>query len=212
MVSSPSDDHESSGPAAGADQDPPKARPAAREELKKGFKGMLRRDMVPNEQLAVYGGALIALVIGLSVSIPIFLEHHHAKNQASPGLYLGLTVIIFLAMAAAARYGRRTVAAVVSLLAAFGMGTVLGFIYIALGAWLMFRNSRAQREQRLAARGATRPGRESSPRERTTGRGASAAPSREARGGRSARRVRATPPRRAPNKRYTPPADRGRRR
>ena len=169
--------------------------------------GRLRRDMTQNEQLAVYGGAIFALGITVYfLLVPATQTHSGKTTHVSAALTLTIGIAVFVLLAGAARLGRRTVAAVVSLLAAFGMGQILGFLYIALGAWLLFRSSKATR-LRLAA-------------ERATAGSGSSGSSRNARGARTprpARGARGRQPepvakRRTPSKRYTPPAAKGRKR
>jgi hypothetical protein len=176
---------------------------ADRKGIRSGLSGLLRRDMAVNEQLVVYGAAVLALVLGLVFSLPDLTTHHQAKNTSSPLSFLLASVGVFLVLSLSARYGRRTIASVASLLAAFAMGTILGFIYIALGAWLLFRNSRAQRANRSAAaagRGATAGGTAGS-RAREPRSAHRPTPGSTSRSGAS-----------RPNKRYTPPGTKGRRR
>ena len=166
-----------------------------------GLASRLRRDMTQNEQLAVYGGAIFALGITVYfLLVPATQTHAGKTTHISAALTLSIGIAVFVLLAAAARYGRRTVAAVVSLLAAFGMGQVLGFLYIALGAWLLFRSSKATRLRLAAERGTD-----------------SARPARAGRPARSTRAARGRQPepaarRRTASKRYTPPAAKARKR
>ena len=186
-----------------------------------GLAGRLRRDMTQNEQLAVYGGAIFALGITVYfLLVPATQTHSGKTTHVSAALTLSIGIAVFVLLAAAARYGRRTVAAVVSLLAAFGMGQVLGFLYIALGAWLLFRSSKATRLRLATERGpgAAGAGGRAGGRSagRSAGRAAQPAPAR-GRGARPARAARGRQPepegrRRTASKRYTPPAAKGRKR
>ncbi|MHB1925514.1 MAG: hypothetical protein ACYCSJ_12570 [Acidimicrobiales bacterium] len=183
--------------------------PVGAPEPRPGRLGRLRRDMTQNEQLAVYGGAVFALGITIYFLLVPAAQTHSGKATAtthvSAALTLTIGLAVFVLLAGAARVGRRTVAAVISLLAAFGMGQILGFIYIALGAWLLFRSSKATRLRLAAERGTG-----------TTGAGGSrpARAPRPARGARGARgrQPEPAPKRRTPSKRYTPPAAKGRKR
>lgn len=192
----PSDQDDADLDALGAAPDRPKP-----------WSNILRRDMIRNEQLAVYAGALFALGITVYFVLnPATATHGSKSTHESTALTLAIGGGVFFVMAAAARYGRRFIAAVVSLVAAFGMGQILGFVYIGLGAWLMFRSSRLQRQQRQSGGGGSR----------AQARPARERPARPLREPRSRRnRVEPETPavKRAPaSKRYTPPAARARKR
>jgi hypothetical protein len=164
--------------------------------------------MTRNEQLVVYLGAVLALGVNVFVAVsPSTITHGSKSSHVSAPTVIVIGVAGFIVLSAVARYGRRTVAAVATLLVSFVTAQPLGLAYIALGAWLFLKGSRAQR-QRLAT-------------ERATGGGARSGADRSAAGGRSNTRASRTrggrsrqpePARKAASKRYTPPGTRGRHR
>jgi uncharacterized membrane protein YgcG len=178
--------------------------------VRAGFLARLRRDMTRNEQLVVYLGAVLALGVNLFVAVsPSTVTHGSKSAHVSTPVVAIIGVAGFLVLAAVARYGRRTVAAIAALLVSFVTAQPLGYAYIALGAWLFYKGTRAQRERMTAERGSASGSRAAGTRggvDRTATRSG---------GGRSAsrwRRSQPEPPSRPASKRYTPPGTRGRRR
>ena len=171
------------------------------EGTRAGFLARLRRDMTRNEQLVVYLGAALALGAGLFVAVsPSTVTHGSKSTHVSSVLVAIIGAASFVVMAAVARYGRRTVAAIITLLVSFVTVQPLGYGYIALGAWLFYRGTRAQRERMAAQRGTTggppsRGAGNSGPAGRSAGRGRGRQPE---------------PPKRPASKRYTPPGTKGR--
>lgn len=175
------------------------------------FFARLRRDMTRNEQLVVYLGAVLALGVNLFVAAsPSTLTHGSKSAHVSPPVVVIIGVAGFVVLAAVARYGRRTVAAIAALLVSFVTAQPLGYAYIALGAWLFYKGTRAQRERMAAERGSSAGG------SRSAGsRGAADRSRTQSSGGRSASRSRGRQPEapsRPASKRYTPPGTKGRRR
>ena len=174
-----------------------------------GLLARLRRDMTRNEQLVVYLGAVLALGVNLFVAAsPNTVTHGSKTAHVSTPVVVIIGIAGFVVLAAVARYGRRTVAAIAALLVSFVTAQPLGYAYIALGAWLFYKGTRAQRERMAAQRGTTGGSRSGGS---GWGRDRSAAPA----GGRASSRGRARqpePPSRPASKRYTPPGTKGRRR
>ena len=182
-----------------------------------GARGLFRRDMERQEQLLSFAAALLAIVLGVVGAVtykaPVHTAHNaHAVKTVSPGLLLGLACGFGVALWLAARHGSRVLTALVAMalfLTAFS-GTVLGFPFVGLGGWLLFRNYKATQDQRAALReqrAAARAQRGGG------GGGASTRASREPRPTRRARKEAeaAEAKRIEANKRYTPPAPRRRR-
>ena len=164
------------------------------------FSNLFRRDMDRNEQLTTLAAALLALLGGIGLFVSVLVEHHHPKGQEPAWAYLVRFVVFGVALVLAVRRRSRVITSIVAMAGSLFVlgGTILGLPYIGLAGWLLIRNSRAVREERLAS-GATRPTRERQPR-----------PARVGRAGR--RRAEPAPPpvRRSTssNKRYTPPGGR----
>ena len=180
------------GELASAPEQPGRRRGAA-------WSNLFRRDMGRNEQLLSLAGALLAVVGGIGLFVSVLVEHHHPKGQAPAWAYLARFALLAVALVLATRRRSRVITSIVALAGSLFVlgGTVIGLPYIALAGWLLIRNSRAMREERLAS-GGTRPTR---------------AP-RQPRQARSRKRDQPEPQvvRRTttPNKRYTPPGGRRR--
>ena len=175
------------------------------EPASSGWFSRLRRDMTRNEQLVVYLGAVLALGVGLFLAAsPNTITHGSKAAHVSTPVVILIGVASFVLLSAVARYGRRTVAAIVALLVSFVTAQPLGYAYIALGAWLFYKGTRAQRDRMAAQRGGANQSRPN-----TGAGGGGRAASRSA--GR-ARSRQPEPPQRPASKRYTPPGTKGRRR
>lgn len=194
--------NEDDQPDEGGDQPDSSPLDAVDQPDRPSFFARLRRDMTRNEQLVVYLGAVLALGVNLFVAVsPSTVTHGSKSAHVSAPVVIIIGVAGFVVLAAVARYGRRTVAAIAALLVSFVTAQPLGYAYIALGAWLFYKGTRAQRERMAAERGTAGGG---------TGRSRS-----QSSGGRSASRGRgrqSEPPARPASKRYTPPGTKGRRR
>ena len=190
--------------------EPERAEPERPEETRPAKapvrpRGLFKRDMERQEQLLSFAGAVLAVILGLVGGLTAKSQPHtaHATTTVAPGLIIGLSSGLGLLMWLTARHGSRVATALVAMalfLTAFG-GTILGIPYVGLGGWLLIRNSRTMREERMAAqkeRGAT---------------GARGGTTRQPRPSRRARKEAAEAETRRidPNKRYTPPAPRRRR-
>ena len=197
-------------PDDGEDQtDPSSARPVTGSDDQQRparFLDRLRRDMTRNEQLVVYLGAILALGVNLFVAAsPATVTHGSKTAPVSVPLVIVIGVVSFIVLGAVARYGRRTVAAIAALLVSFVTAQPLGYAYIALGAWLFYKGTRAQR-QRMAAQG----GPSSASRGSGAGRSGTRSTGRPSASSRRGRQPEA--PQRPASKRYTPPGTKGRRR
>ena len=200
--------------AAVADEDAPTsgaapARPSA-------VRGLFKRDMERQEQLLSFAAAGLAVVLGVVGAVSAHPttktvgKHTTTTPAASPALIIGLSCGLAVVLWLVARHGSRVATALVSMalfLTAFA-GTILGIPYVVLGGWLLIRNSRTMREERMAAQkqggGSAGAGGSRS--------GAGSRPAREPRPSRRARREAAEAEARRieANKRYTPPTPRRR--
>lgn len=165
--------------------------------------------MTRNEQLVVYLGAVLALAVNIFVAVsPSTVTHGAKTTHVSTPVVVVIGVAGFVLLSASARYGRRTVAAIAALLVSFVTAQPLGYAFIALGAWLFYKGTRAQRERMAAERGAGGP----RPAGSRPGSARSEARAAAGRAGARGRSRQPEPPQRPASKRYTPPGTKGRRR
>ncbi len=182
------------------DADPEDARPEDARPTTVSTKRQIE-GLDGREKLFSFAGAALSLVMGVVIYLTETHNHHLrlTKGQFTPQTTLVLAVVFGVLLLVVTIIGRRAPIGFVSLFAFLSFGTTsfaVGFPFLALAAWLLYRSYKIQKDAAATAKVAL------AKRGHVPGPG-SKSPAAPARG--SARGARPKgPPAPEPNKRYTP--------